>query len=444
MFVFLILVLIRVGQGFFIDDISYFELKWLLLGEWLADGYRLYGEAYDYTGPLAALVYKYLDLIFGRSQAVHHVVSSLVIIVQAGIFNQLLLKNKAYDENSYLPAFLYMILVVSVPDFMALSPQLMSLTFVLQAFRNVLRRIDNQVTDELFLNTGLFTGLATMIYLPALVFFLVFLVSLILFSTAVSRRLLLYLFGFSLVFSMCVLYFYWVGSLESFWQSFVTQAILMSVDSPLDTTLLFNLFGPLLFIFTISAFRTWSRVRLTSFQQKVQQVIWLMFLGSVCIVFLSNEKVGHEALFFVPVVAYFWTHFFIVMRRKFFRFVMPGLLIFGVVGYSFYSYQNYVEPLLASSDTVVSPGTMILGEQLEAYKEIPMSTPCFNQALSEHAFDQLGYYEFAGRFYQLLIKTNPSVIVDELGVMETMKYRFPLLESNYQPVGEGTFQQISN
>ena len=100
------------------------ELKWLLLGEWLGDGSRMYRETYDYTGPLAAMAYKYLDLLFGKSSVAHHVVSSAVIIVQAGIFNGILLRNKAFDENNYLPAFFYVVLMMCVPDFMALSPQL--------------------------------------------------------------------------------------------------------------------------------------------------------------------------------------------------------------------------------------------------------------------------------------------------------------------------------
>ncbi|MEQ9006293.1 MAG: hypothetical protein RLP12_00305, partial [Ekhidna sp.] len=127
------MIIIRLVQSYFINDSSSYELKWLLLGEWLGQGFRMYSETFDYTGPIAAFVYKYLYLIFGKTSFIHYGFSSLVIIFQAGIFNQLLLKNKAYDENSYLPAFLYMILMVSVPDFMALSPQLLSLTFVLLA-----------------------------------------------------------------------------------------------------------------------------------------------------------------------------------------------------------------------------------------------------------------------------------------------------------------------
>lgn len=443
-FVFLILILIRIGQSFYINDISIFELKWLLLGEWLGKGFSLYKETFDYTGPLAGFVYKYIDLIFGRSVFVHHMLSSFVIIIQAGIFNQLLLKNKAYAENSYLPAFLYVVLMVAVPDFMALSPQLLSLTFVLLALRNVLRRIDNQVTDELFLNSGLFTGMATMIYLPSVVFFLVFLVSLILFSTAVTRRLLLYCFGFLLIFSLCAIYFYLEGHFGAFIQSYLLKGFTISSSSLLERNDFLILCAPFFFLFLISVFKTWSAARLTNFQQKIQQVIWLMLLGGFAAFFLSNEKVGYELAFSVPVVAYFWTHYFILLRRKIARALFPGLLILGLLFFTGYSYLNFTKGLMATDAEEFEPGTMIIGEQLVGYKSIEMNSPCFNEELSKEAFEGLGYYESAGVLNDLILKADPDMIIDQLGVSDQLFRAFPMIEKNYQQIGANKFRKISN
>ena len=167
----------------------------MLLGEWLDEGFMMYRQTYDYTGPIAAVIYKGLNIVFGRNVLAYRALSTLLITLQSGIFNSILLKNKVYSENSYLPAFLFAILSASVTDFMTLSPQLISLTFILLALRNIIRRIDNQATDELFLSSGIYVGVATMIFLPASVFLLVFLFSLILFSSAIPRRLLIYLFA---------------------------------------------------------------------------------------------------------------------------------------------------------------------------------------------------------------------------------------------------------
>ncbi|WP_370088088.1 hypothetical protein [Ekhidna sp.] len=438
------MILIRFGQSYFIGQESYYGLKWLLLGEWLNQGFKMYSQTFDYTGPIAVFFYKYLNLIFGRSEFIHYGVSSLVIIFQAGIFNHLLLKNKAYDENGYLPAFLYIILMVSVPDFMTLSPQLLSLTFVLLALRNVLRRIDNQVTDELFLNSGIFIGVATMIYLPAVVFFLVFLFSLILFSSAVARRLLLYLFSFLLVFTLCALYFYWRGDFWIFVESYVSQNLLLAVEAPLSGLEVLALVSPFVLILVLSVFKTWTSGRPTNFQQKIQQVIWLMLFGAVATFFLSNEKSMHELVFGVPPIAYFWTHYFMLLKRKIFRFIMPGLLIFGLVAYSCFSYLNLAKPMQVEKEGVENSSTMILGSNLAYYVDRKILTPCFNEHLSQRAFEGLDYYITAGELYKLIERANPELILDEMKIMPEIRERFPELANKYRHQGGNSYRKISN
>ena len=438
------MILIRFGQSYFIDQGSYYGLKWLLLGEWLNQDFRMYSQTFDYTGPIAVFFYKYFNLLFGRSEFIHYGLSSFVIIFQAGIFNQLLLKNKAYDENSYLPAFLYMILMVSIPDFMTLSPQLMSLTFVLLSLQNVLRRIDNQVTDELFLNSGIFIGVATMIYLPAIVFYLVFLFALILFSTAVTRRLLLYLFSFLLVFTLCSLYFYWRGDFWFFIESYISQNLFQTISSPLSVLEVFGLTAPFIFIFFLSVFKTWSAGRPTNFQQKIQQVIWLMFFGGITTFFLSNEKSMHELVFMIPAIVYFWTHYFILLKRRIFQFVMPGLMIFGLIGFSGYCYLNLTEPLVIKEQQSSNEATMILGANLNYYSSQKILTPCFNDHISRKAFEGLGFYLSAGELYKLIVQADPLIIIDEMSIMSEIKTRFPEIEERYQMQGQNLYRKISN
>lgn len=438
------MILIRAVQSYFIEVPSYYELKWLLLGEWLNQGYRMYSEAFDYTGPIAALVYKYLDLIFGRTSFTHYGISTVVIIFQAAIFNQLLLKNKAYDENSYLPGFLYMILMVSIPDFMTLSPQLMSLTFILLALRNVLRRIDNQVTDELFLNSGIFIGVATMIYLPAVIFFLVFLFALILFSSAVTRRLLLYLFSFLLVFSLCGLYFFWRGDFWLFFDSYIIQNLILNAGSSLSILETFTICAGFVVIFLLSVFKTWGSARLTNFQQKIQQVIWLMFFGALTTFFLSNEKSLHELVFLVPVIAYFWVFYFVLIRRKIFRLIMPGLLILGLIGFSIFTYDSLLSKLAVVQPNNVESKTMLIGEDVGLYMEIEMLTPCFNSHLCKRAFRGLDYYTSATRLYLIFENADAEIIIDEIGIMPEVFKRFPILENKYSRGKQGTYYKISN
>lgn len=444
LFIFILLVVIRLAQSYFIPDLSYMELKYLLLGQWLGEGFQMYTETYDYTGPLSVFVYKYLDILFGRSVFLHRVINTVLIIIQAGIFNQLLLKNKAYDESNYLPAFLYMILMVSVPDFMSLSPQLISLTFILLALKNVLRRIDNQVTDELFLNSGISIGIATMIYLPSAVFFFVFLSSLILFSTAIVRRILLYLFGFMLIFGLTFLFYYWTGSHATFIDSFIIGGLFMNSSAMLSLQELLILSGGFLFLFLISVAKTLGRARLTNFQQKIQQVIWVMLLGAIGTFLLSNEEAAVELVFIVPVIAYFLTHYFILLNKKIVKAIMPSFIIFGLLFLSGFSYSNWSNPLLVKRGEVASEKVMVFGSNLNYYVDAPMLSPCFSEMLNQNAFEGLDYYGESIRFYELFMKANPEVIIDQMGVVDKIFNRFPTIEKEYKKVGANMYRKINN
>ena len=435
--------IVRLVQSYFILEISYYELKWLLLGEWLASGFVMYKQTYDYTGPIAAAIYKGLNLLFGRSPMVNYVLSTILITVQAGIFNSLLLKNKVYNENSYLPAFLYAILAVSVVDYMTLSPALMSLTFILMALSNIIRRIDNQATDELFLSSGIYIGVATMIYLPSGVFLLVYLFSLILFSSAVPRRLLLYVFGFLLVFVFCGLYYYLFDS----FQFFVDRALLRGVFLPsrlsLDTLQILTLGAPFALMLLLSLLKKFGQLRLTNFQQKVEQVMWFIFVGGIATFFLSNERVALELYFVVPVVAYFWTHYFVLLRRSFFKVVMPFLLVFGVLSSSLYFYHDTATSLLVTN-TGENKKVMMIGEKLEIYTNTEVATPFLNAVISEDINKELDTYTGAENFNSLFLKIQPDEIWDEQGVFEKIFFRLPEIERTYQRQETNKYRRTSN
>ena len=443
LFIFLILIVFRIVQGYFVPGTSYYELKWMLLGEWLGEGFTMYDQTYDYTGPIAAMMYKVLDLLFGRSPLVGQILSSIFIIIQAGIFNALLLKNKVYSENSYVPALLYVLLAISVPDFRTLSPQLMSVTFVLLALRNVFRRIGNQVTDELFLSSGLFIGIAAMIYLPSSIFFFVFLFSLILFSTAILRRLLLYFFGFSLVFVLCALYFYMLGVLDLFVSRALMSGMLLTPRVAFTWIEFVKIGAPFAFLLAISVIQKFGSIRMTNFQQKVDQVIWLLFFGGLVTIFVSNERTGSELIFLVPVIAYFWTYYFILLKRRVFKTLMPAILVFGILTFSCYSYRSHTTSLLVNG-TDATEHTMVFGEGLEIYAEAKMSTPFLCDPIASEFLTELDEYAGAEKIHFLLTKLEPKVLDDRMNAVEKLQVRYPYFMEKYRKVGPNRYQRISN
>ena len=68
------------------------EVKWMIIGESLGNGGIIYKDLWDHIGPFSAFVYELLYLLFGKTDIPYKVLSVILVIIQAGIFNFLMLK----------------------------------------------------------------------------------------------------------------------------------------------------------------------------------------------------------------------------------------------------------------------------------------------------------------------------------------------------------------
>lgn len=438
--------MIRVAWLVFGLPLSYPELKWFLVGERLADGYTLYRDLYDHTGPLAALVYKSLDWIFGRSRWAHISLSTLLIVIQSAIFNSVLLRNKAYEENTYLPAFLYVIIMAGIPDFFALSPQLMALTFVLLSLNQVFRRIDNQVTDELFVSTGLFLGLATFFYFPAVIFFAIFLLSFILFSSAVPRRLLLFGYTTITVFAVVWTYFFWLGAGMDFIHDFVYAAILAPKTSLINLEEIVKIMAVLIVVAVIG-FSILFTMRVTNYQQKMQQVMISLFIAAFLVMIITRELMPADFVFFVPTLAFFLVYYLINLKRRFWRFFIPYLILFSILIYPWWLMNTgTLDHLVLKKELNRKPerSLMGLGVGLEMYLDNKLAGPFLDDYISKQKLDDINFYDEASEVYESLSSSDPQLIIDEYGIMEEVFHRFPQIADRYVKTGEKTYERKIN
>ena len=288
------------------------ELNWMLIGEKLGSGNSMYSDVWDDLAPLSAGVYWILDSIFGRSARAHHILSLCVVIIQSYLFNQFLLKNKAYNRNTYVPALIYMVLMNCFFDFNLLSPVLMSLTFLLLSLNNIFKRIDKQTKDEFFLNTGIFLGLATLFYLPSLFFLPALMLSLLLFTASIFRRYMLLLYGFMIPVGSCWAYYYWNGASFEFASFFIGSiggkdpSGFMDINSVL-------LIGSVPALFTLLALWKIIRGRYVIYQVRFQYVMFFIMLSGLLAVMISDPIAPNQAMILVPPLAFFISHYFLLL-----------------------------------------------------------------------------------------------------------------------------------
>lgn len=430
-FIFIIIAVIRVTYGLIGMPISWPELKHLLLGEWLASGFVMYAEAFDYTAPLSAWTYQGVDFLFGRSRVAHWVVSGIVLFIQAALFNQTLLKNKVLSEPNYVPAFLYVIFSVALFDFFALSPQLMSLTWVIISVDHLIRRMDNEAKDELFLFPGFYLGIAGLFYFPATAFFLVFLLAMIVIVRAKLRRILLYVYGWTSAYLIVGVVLYINGSLMEFSSVYFAEIFRDKMYFIARSKLLLWMALPSLFLI-LSLLSALGR-REGSLHAKTQQFMLLLFIAAFGELLLSGTLSGADLVFFLPVFTFFLTNYFIKIRRRFWRFLIPTLMILSSVAAPLIGLKTefITEDLLVpepenkfSSDTKL----MVIGPLSPEYLTCEIAGPFLDEQIGQGRLEDLDYYHESRVFQKIITKAQPNVVIDGWKAMQKIQYRFPEIE----------------
>lgn len=442
--VFLLLLVIRVPM--FISGVPMIlpELKWLLIGERLGAGdYIMYQDVWDYTAPLAVFVYKWLFILFGKTRVPYFILSILLVVVQAGIFNNVMLRNKAYNGSSYVPALLYMVFMNSFFDFLTLSPVLLSMTFVLLAMNNLFKRMDNQTKDELFIFTGVFLGIAALFFLPAIWFFVVTILSLVFYTGSILRRMMLLVYGFAMVVGFASLYFYWFDDYLIFQHHVVNSLWAIETIKYLNwTELTIVTTVPLLMFFT-SIYKVRKLGKYINFQEKIQQVMLMFFLAGFFALMMAREVSTFQLIFFVPSVAFFVSHYLLLVKNWIIAELSVGIIIILVLCNhlavsnkwfhidQFVSYESIMIQDSEYNKLVTGKKVLVVGDGLHHYKNASLATPYLNWPLSQLQLKALNFYDNSAEVFVNFNEDLPEVIIDQEQAMPELLRIMPTIASQY-------------
>ena len=142
------------------------SLQWLSIGEMMSNNKMLYIDIWTSLEPFSAGTYYFVELLFGKSVTALRILSLLLCIGQAILFNYYVSQTNIYDQKTSYPAFFYVLFSSVSYDFFALSPVQMGLTFMLPVmyflFKDV--RMGEKSKNHFFAGASL--GIASLFYLP--------------------------------------------------------------------------------------------------------------------------------------------------------------------------------------------------------------------------------------------------------------------------------------
>jgi hypothetical protein len=439
-------ILIIISLPFFIGGrtLTVPELGWMIVGEKMSEGATLYVDIWSNISPLAASVYWLVDEIFGRSQMTYQIIGLLLVFVQGIIFNNTLLQFKAFNENNYVAAFIYTLLMTSHFDFFTLSPVLMSLTVLLQVFHLLFNYMQLRVkNDEMVLKIGLYLGLTVLFYLPMFLFIIVIILSFLFFTGVSLRMILLFLYGFLMPLLLVGAYFYFKDGTREFLTQFVFSYFIFSAEYlvPVGSFIIISAI-PLIYLF-FSIIKVFGQTGFTNFQTRLQQIMFLTMLVGFSIFLFVNIKAPYKLAIFVPPAAFFISHYFLLIRRKLWTEILFLVFLLSMVFVNWGSHYNlkflghYIgnEKMLVQistlQDVVAGKRILVLGNEVSLYQTARLATPYLDWRIARIHFDALDYYDNITSIYRNIMEDRPEMIIDKEQKMPELISKIPLLGTMY-------------
>lgn len=431
---------------FFRFPITEPRLLWMVLGERLSDGFFLYQDIIDDTGPLSAGFFTIVDLLFGRSELAYELIGRILVLFQIIYWNIVLIRYRVFEENTYLPAIIMAALFHLSFDMVGLSPALLGSTFLVLAIGQLFSQtVLQKETSESTLLIGIYGGIAAGFHLN----FAIFLPYMIFTGIAISgfsfRQLLLSLIGFFLPLLLILLFFFWNNGLEETLQ--VLPLIFTYEKYRYQAVISWAIFAVFPLILALVGYFYSTVLRgSTVNQQKQRQMIVLWMIFALSEFFLIKRQASYQLLIFIPGLTFLITQFFLNIGRGMIGKLAFFVLLFGlpVSGWWFLQSQlnanssYFVEKQLDSS-SFSGEKIMVLSGESSPYLENSLGGPFLNFNLTKAFLDSEKTLNQKAKIFQNLTRQKPTIVIDREGLFGDLLEELPALKSLYIETQPGVY-----
>lgn len=448
---FIIIVLISLPFLIMPVGIMLSELKNLVLGQAIAEGKLMYVQVFDDTPPLASVIYGLMHLIFGKSLLAGHIMAIFIIIFQSSYFATLLINNKAYAENTYLPSLIFGLLCFFSFDLLSFSPELLASTVLLFALNQLFHEVEFKIQrDEITLKLGVYLGLTTFLVFSYWVFLVLTIFILITFSRAGFRKIALVVFGFMLPHALLFTLYYYKGATGLLWTNFYLSNLTFSGEMLISTKGLFVLAAVPVVYFVFSVFMMNREARFTKYQSQLMQIMFLWLLFALIQVLLARQVSPASLIPFIPPLAYFISHYLLLIRRKWRAELMLWLFLGGIVSVNLFSRSGKIVSVdftslfpKTNTSVVEEKRVLMLEKDLNVYQHNSLGGYFLDWELSAPLFTDLSKYDHVEIISSCFKEDPPEVIIDKNNLMQGVIQRIPSIGMEYRREGN-VYKRISN
>lgn len=425
------------------------ELTGILTGEKVAEGFRMYSAIIDDTPPLAAWWYGACDLLTGRHMIGRHILGVFILFLQSAFLGFLFISKRALPENTFIPSFLFSLLVFLLPDGPTLHADLLAFGCLLMVMLKLFNEIEfREQRDENIFSLGVMLAAASLLNFSYLVYLPGSVVLLLVFTRTSGRRYLLMLTGFVLPHALLLLRYYYTQQLPDLLNRFYMSNVLDFSTAWVSWKSLTLLCLVPVFYAVVSLVILNREARLTKYQSQLLQVMFLLFAIGCLQVAVSRDLRPQSLLPLLPSVSFFLTHFFLLIRRRKFAEWNTWLLLTGMTATAYLNHYKGIQPgfdrLYVNPVATTLTGTSVLDltGTTGSYQNNTLSPPLVNARLTQELLAHHDRYPEVLLVNNLFEQDPPAYIIDpELRLVPFFE-RLPALKKKYQKSSVATWERV--
>ncbi len=294
---------------------------------WL-DGFWFYNEtivANDNRAPF----YNIIAGFFESYKLLNVLLAFIFLIVQAFMLNNVITSKNLVDRHSYMPGFIYAVLMSSSFDMFSFHPVLIANFFLILILDKIIDIFDeNKVYFEIF-NVGLLTGVASLFYFPAVFFILLAMIALFLYYLVSLRAILATFIGFFTPFFFLGLYYFMIDKLHIYFAMFAdifSPCFILNLESGLFFRAYMIVFA---FIALTALFKVYFvviRERPMRIRKRYNIILYFLLISIISLFFITDIHIIHHGLVSIP-IAVVMSCFFHSNKKKLWNELLFTLLI---------------------------------------------------------------------------------------------------------------------
>lgn len=444
----LVVLLLMAGLGYYahtrLPEANITEIRGIITGEMMEEGKLLYVRVLDTTPPVSALINRFMIDVAGRSIGIRHFVTVAVFYFQAVIFGLLLINNRAFEQQTYLPPFLYGTLLFFSLDSISFSQEVWASAFLVLAIDRVFRQLQfrAQLDSNLHL-LGVLIGVSSLCVFSYAVFFPAILIILATTTRLDLRQGMLLTTGFLVPHLALMISYALLNRFPELWSSFYSTNFEFNTSPFMDFNSMFWLsLTPMVYLI-LALFLSVRNTRFTRYQWQIFNVmlIWLVF--GIIEVWLSRHRTAQSLVVCIPPVAYFVTIYLLRIRRRWLAESMFWLFVVVIITVATYGINgrirgiDYSQAFIGSFNTELkNRKVLVLSPDLAVYRNNKAAGFFPDWAISEPVFRNLGYYENVVTIYNSFQVDPPDVIIDPGNLMGEVFTHMPDVAQTYKRQGE--------